>query len=107
MSRAAEFRLTEALTVPDGLDLGNRPRAPKRLRGQPAAHAQMAAMAGEAPQEREAGLLIGSRQWPLLRAARRHLLAGSHRHQPWLAASWMRLSPPGRGSPRVSAGRGR
>ncbi|MEU7729379.1 hypothetical protein AB0B78_29720 [Streptomyces sp. NPDC040724] len=33
---------------------------------QPAAHSRMVSTAREVPPEREAGLLIGSRQWPLL-----------------------------------------
>ncbi|MEU7606059.1 hypothetical protein AB0B44_34955, partial [Streptomyces sp. NPDC041003] len=58
--------LTEGLDVPRDLDLGNRPRALKELRVQPAAHSRMVSTAREVPPEREAGLLIGSRQWPLL-----------------------------------------
>ncbi|MGW4510116.1 hypothetical protein ACWENO_36310 [Streptomyces sp. NPDC004436] len=69
--------LTEGLTVPRDLDLGNRPRALKQLKVQPAAHAQMVAMVKEALPEREAGLLIGSRPWPLL-AARMQQLGEHH-----------------------------
>ncbi|MEV7174049.1 hypothetical protein AB0O18_30665 [Streptomyces sp. NPDC093224] len=58
--------LTEGLTIPRDLDLGNRPRALKQLRVQPAAHSQMVAMVKEVLPEREAGPLIGSRPWPLL-----------------------------------------
>ncbi|MEU9305902.1 hypothetical protein [Streptomyces sp. NPDC048269] len=54
----------EGLDVPRDLDLGNRPRALEQLRVQPAAHSQMLAMVREVLPEREAGLLIGSRQWP-------------------------------------------
>ncbi|MFJ3728845.1 hypothetical protein ACIPYQ_40665 [Streptomyces sp. NPDC090045] len=65
--------LTEGLTVPRDLDLGNRPRALKQLKVQPAAHSQMVAMVREVLPEREAGLLIGSRQWPLLAARMQQL----------------------------------
>ncbi|MFJ7779754.1 hypothetical protein [Streptomyces yangpuensis] len=69
--------LTEGLTVPRDLDLGNRPRALKQLKVQPAAHSQMVAMIKEVLPEREAGLLIGSRPWPLL-AARMQQLGEHH-----------------------------
>ncbi|MFD5620545.1 hypothetical protein [Streptomyces yangpuensis] len=69
--------LTEGLTVPRDLDLGNRPRALKQLKVQPAAHSQMVAMVKEVLPEREAGLLIGSRPWPLL-AARMQQLGEHH-----------------------------
>ncbi|MBZ9593491.1 hypothetical protein K7B06_00005 [Streptomyces erythrochromogenes] len=68
--------LTEGLNVPRDLDLGNRPRALKQLKVQPAAHSQMAAMIREVLPEREAGLLIGSRPWPLLAARMQQL--GEH-----------------------------
>ncbi|MFB6560856.1 hypothetical protein ACFCYH_18630 [Streptomyces sp. NPDC056400] len=44
---------------------------------QPAAHSQMVAMVKEVLPEREAGLLIGSRPWPLL-AARMQQLGEHH-----------------------------
>ncbi|MFF1779983.1 hypothetical protein [Streptomyces virginiae] len=69
--------LTEGLTVPRDLDLGNRPRALKQLKVQPAAHSRMVAMIKLALPEREAGLLIGSRPWPLL-AARMQQLGEHH-----------------------------
>ncbi|AQT70425.1 hypothetical protein [Streptomyces sp. fd1-xmd] len=69
--------LTEGLTVPRDLDLGNRPRALKQLKVQPAAHSRMVAMIKQALPEREAGLLIGSRPWPLL-AARMQQLGEHH-----------------------------
>ncbi|MFB6864252.1 hypothetical protein ACFCV6_25340 [Streptomyces virginiae] len=65
--------LTEGLAVPRDLDLGNRPRALKQLKVQPAAHSQMVAMVREVLPEREAGLLIGSRPWPLLAARMQQL----------------------------------
>ncbi|WP_445270330.1 hypothetical protein [Streptomyces sp. DSM 41634] len=52
--------LAEGVTVPCGLDPGNRPRALKQLKVQPAAHSRMVAMVREVLPEREAGLLIGS-----------------------------------------------
>ncbi|MFD5065968.1 hypothetical protein ACFWNO_47870, partial [Streptomyces sp. NPDC058394] len=69
--------LTEGLTVPRDLDLGNRPRALKQLKVQPAAHSRMVAMIKQVLPEREAGLLIGSRPWPLL-AARMQQLGERH-----------------------------
>ncbi|MFE5675514.1 hypothetical protein [Streptomyces erythrochromogenes] len=67
--------LTEGLTIPLDLDLdlGNRPRALKQLKVQPAARSQTVAMVREVLPEREAGLLIGSRQWPLLAARMQQL----------------------------------
>ncbi|MFE3760470.1 hypothetical protein ACFXPI_01705 [Streptomyces sp. NPDC059104] len=60
--------LTEGLEVPRDLDLGNRPRALKQLNVSPGGHSRMVSMVREVLPEREAGLLIGSRQWPLLAA---------------------------------------
>ncbi len=56
--------LTEGLTVSRDLGLGDRPRALKQLRAQPAVHSRMVLMVGEVLPEREAGLLIGSCHWP-------------------------------------------
>ncbi|WP_445270318.1 hypothetical protein [Streptomyces sp. DSM 41634] len=51
--------LTEGLDVPRDLGLGNRPRALKQLRVQPAAHSQMVSMVGrDTLLEQEAGLLV-------------------------------------------------
>ncbi|MEU7606917.1 hypothetical protein [Streptomyces sp. NPDC041003] len=61
------------MTVPRDLDLANRPRALEQLRVQSAAHSQMVAMVRGVLPEREAGLLIGSRQWPLLAARMQQL----------------------------------
>ncbi|MCX5309210.1 hypothetical protein OG304_38270 [Streptomyces sp. NBC_00160] len=69
--------LTEGLAVPRDLDLGNRSRALKQLKVQSAAHSQMVAMIKQVLPEREAGLLIGSRPWPLL-AARMQQLGEHH-----------------------------
>ncbi|MGW4510353.1 hypothetical protein ACWENO_37535 [Streptomyces sp. NPDC004436] len=69
--------LTEGVTVPRDLGLGIRPGALKQLEVQAAAHAQMVAMVKEVLPEREAGLLIGSRPWPLL-AARMQQLGEHH-----------------------------
>ncbi|MFE9482836.1 hypothetical protein ACFYNM_30020 [Streptomyces spororaveus] len=65
---ACEYGCEAGLDVPRDLDLGNRSRALQQLKVQPAAHSQMVAMVREALPEREAGLLIGSRQSPLLAA---------------------------------------
>ncbi|MFF3089983.1 hypothetical protein ACFVRB_33845 [Streptomyces nojiriensis] len=72
--------LTEGLDVPRDLDLGDRARALEQLKVYPAAHSQMVSMVRDILPEREAGLLVGSRQWPLL-AARMHKIgesAGTH-----------------------------
>ncbi|MFE6912196.1 hypothetical protein [Streptomyces erythrochromogenes] len=82
--------LTEGLTVPRDLDLGNRPRALKQLRVQAAAHSQMVAMVKEVLPEREAGLLIGSRPWPLLAARMQHL--GEHHGTDTVAQHLNRLT---------------
>ncbi|MFJ7586887.1 hypothetical protein ACIQZO_05725 [Streptomyces sp. NPDC097617] len=60
--------MTEGLTVSRDLDLGNRSLVLKQLRVELAAHVQMVLMVREVLPEREAGLLVGSRQWPLLAA---------------------------------------
>ncbi|MFJ6761051.1 hypothetical protein ACIQNK_39345 [Streptomyces sp. NPDC091273] len=69
--------LTEGLTVPRDLDLdldlGNRARALKQLKVQPAAHSQMVSMIREVLPEREEGLLTGSRQGPLLAARKQRV----------------------------------
>ncbi|MFJ3634106.1 hypothetical protein [Streptomyces sp. NPDC090112] len=69
--------LAEGLTVSRDLDCGNRPRALKQLGVRPAVHARMAAVVKEVLPVREAGLLVGSRRWPLLAARTRQL--GEHR----------------------------
>ncbi|MGW6981825.1 hypothetical protein ACWGE1_20665 [Streptomyces sp. NPDC054932] len=106
--------LTEGLDVPRDLDLGNRARALEQLKVHPAAHSQMVSMVRDILPEQEAGLLVGSRQWPLLVARMhkigesegtrcgpapeppdgRHLLEKGHRHGPGGVASWTRPSTP-------------
>ncbi|WP_405786681.1 hypothetical protein OG753_00965 [Streptomyces sp. NBC_00029] len=68
--------MTEGLDVPRGLDLGNRARALEQLKVHPAAHSQMVSLVMDILPEQEAGLLVGSRQWPLL-AARMHKIGES------------------------------
>ncbi|MFF1343409.1 hypothetical protein ACFVYT_37190 [Streptomyces sp. NPDC058290] len=60
--------LTEGLSVPRDLDLGDRTRALHQFKVYPTAHSQMVSMVRDALPEQEAGLLVGSRQWPLLAA---------------------------------------
>ncbi|MFI9187631.1 hypothetical protein ACIGXG_36140 [Streptomyces goshikiensis] len=57
--------MTEGLDVPRGLDLGDRTRALEQLKVHPAAHSQMVSIVRGVLPDQEAGLLIGSRQWPL------------------------------------------
>ncbi|PJN13842.1 hypothetical protein CG724_37465 [Streptomyces sp. CB02120-2] len=57
--------MTEGLDVPCGLDLGDRTRALEQLKVHPAAHSQMVSIVRGVLPDQEAGLLIGSRQWPL------------------------------------------
>ncbi|MFD7258861.1 hypothetical protein [Streptomyces sp. NPDC059874] len=60
--------MTEGLTVPRDLDLGDRARAVQQLKVPEAAHSQMVVMVKGVLPEQEAGLLVGARQWPLLAA---------------------------------------
>ncbi|MFB7466195.1 hypothetical protein ACFCZ1_22340 [Streptomyces sp. NPDC056224] len=60
--------MTEGLAVPRDLDLGDRASALEQLKVPPAAHSQMASMVKDVLPEQKAGLLIGSRQGPLLAA---------------------------------------
>ncbi|MFE6839983.1 hypothetical protein ACFVFI_34805 [Streptomyces sp. NPDC057705] len=64
------------MNVPRDLDLGDRARALEQLKVRPAAHSQMVSLVMDILPEREAGLLAGSRQWPLL-AARMHKIGES------------------------------
>lgn len=57
--------LAEGLDVPRDLDLGDRARAPEQLKVHPAAHSQTVSTVMVILPEREAGLLVGSRRWPL------------------------------------------
>ncbi|MER6251923.1 hypothetical protein ABT224_11200 [Streptomyces sp. NPDC001584] len=68
--------LTEGLDVPRDLDLGDLARALEQLKVHPAAHSQMVSMVRDILPAEEAGLLVGSRQWPLL-AARMHKIGES------------------------------
>lgn len=81
--------------MPLDLNLGDRARALDQLGVEPAAHAAMVSMGRDVLPEHEAGLLIGSRQWPLL-AARMQQVGDSQDQKPsartWPA--WAR-TPPG------------
>ncbi|MFD9618052.1 hypothetical protein ACFWB2_12325 [Streptomyces virginiae] len=57
--------MVEGLDVPRDLDLGDRARALEQLKVHPAAHSQMVSTVMDILPEREAGLLVGSRRWPL------------------------------------------
>lgn len=77
------------------LNLGDRAKALDQLGVEPAAHAATVSMGRDVLPEHEAGLLIGSRQWPLL-AARMQQVGDSQDQKPsartWPA--WAR-TPPG------------
>ncbi|WP_411105292.1 hypothetical protein [Streptomyces sp. cmx-4-9] len=58
--------LTEGLNVPRDLDLGDRAKALEQLGVNRLAHAAIVGVVKDVLPESEAGLLVGSRQWPLL-----------------------------------------
>ncbi|MGW6691639.1 hypothetical protein [Streptomyces sp. NPDC054961] len=58
--------MTEGLRVPRDLDLGDRALASEQLKVHPAVLSQMVSMVRHVLPEHEAGLLVGSRQRPLL-----------------------------------------
>ncbi|MCX4547163.1 hypothetical protein [Streptomyces sp. NBC_01565] len=58
--------LTEGLTVPRDLDLGDRTKALEQLGVNRLAHAAIVGVVKDVLPETQAGLLVGSRQWPLL-----------------------------------------
>ncbi|WP_392900421.1 hypothetical protein [Streptomyces sp. LN699] len=58
--------LTEGLSVPRDLDLGDRTKALEQLGVNRLAHAAIVGCVKDVLPETEAGLLVGSRQWPLL-----------------------------------------
>ncbi|MFD3723050.1 hypothetical protein [Streptomyces sp. NPDC058674] len=58
--------LTEGLAVPRDLDLGDRAKALEQLGVNRLAHAAIVGVVKDVLPEAEAGLLVGSRQWPLL-----------------------------------------
>lgn len=60
--------LTEGLEVPRGLDLGDRTKALEQLGVNLLAHAAIVGVVKDVLPETQAGLLVGSRQWPLLAA---------------------------------------
>ncbi|WP_406368182.1 hypothetical protein [Streptomyces sp. NBC_01546] len=72
--------LTEGLDVPRDLDLGDRARALEQLRVHPAAHSQMVSMVRDILPEQESGLLVGSRQWPLLAARMQNIRESDSTH---------------------------
>ncbi|MFD3940973.1 hypothetical protein ACFWSF_39810 [Streptomyces sp. NPDC058611] len=60
--------LTEGVSVPRDLDLGDRARALEQLGVNRLAHAAIVGAVKDVLPETQAGLLVGSRQWPLLAA---------------------------------------
>ncbi|MFD3809301.1 hypothetical protein ACFWTC_38575 [Streptomyces sp. NPDC058619] len=58
--------LTEGLDVPRDLDLGDRAKALEQLGVNRLAHATIVGVVKDALPETQVGLLVGSRQWPLL-----------------------------------------
>ncbi|MET9324485.1 hypothetical protein ABZX75_30640 [Streptomyces sp. NPDC003038] len=60
--------LTEGLDVPKDLNLGDRNKAMHQLGVRPPEHARIVSLAKDVLGERDAGLLVGSRPWPLLAA---------------------------------------
>ncbi|MFI8453732.1 hypothetical protein [Streptomyces erythrochromogenes] len=69
--------LTEGLTVPRDLDLGDRTRALEQLGVKPLAHATIVGLVKDVLPETQVGLLVGSRPWPLL-AARMNQIRDQH-----------------------------
>ncbi|MEU3703573.1 hypothetical protein AB0E82_14890 [Streptomyces anulatus] len=66
--------LTEGLNIPRDLDLGDRARALDQLGVTPGANRTLVARVNETLPERDAALLVSSRQWPVL-AHRMHRMA--------------------------------
>ncbi|WP_405479164.1 hypothetical protein [Streptomyces anulatus] len=66
--------LTEGLNIPRDLDLGDRARALHQLGVTPGAHRTLMSRVNETLPERDATLLVSSRQWPVL-AHRMHRMA--------------------------------
>ncbi|WIY80965.1 MULTISPECIES: hypothetical protein [Streptomyces] len=66
--------LTEGLNIPRDLDLGDRARALDQLGVTPGAHRTLVSRVNETLPERDATLLVSSRQWPVL-AHRMHRMA--------------------------------
>ncbi|MFJ9506671.1 hypothetical protein ACIRPZ_23085 [Streptomyces anulatus] len=66
--------LTEGLNIPRDLDLGDRARALDQLGVTPGANRTLVARVNETLPERDATLLVNSRQWPVL-AHRMHRMA--------------------------------
>ncbi|MEU4730729.1 hypothetical protein [Streptomyces sp. NPDC023588] len=60
--------LTEGLTVPRDLDLGDRAKALEQLGVKTLAHATIVGLLKDVLPETQVGLLVGSRPWPLLAA---------------------------------------
>jgi hypothetical protein len=60
--------LTTGLDIPKDLDLGDRARALRQLAISPSENQRFARMMGEALPDREVGLLVAARQWPLVAA---------------------------------------
>ncbi|WP_406083394.1 hypothetical protein [Streptomyces virginiae] len=76
--------LTAGLDVPRDLDLdldfGDRALALEQLRVHPATNSRMVSLVMDILPEREAGLLVGSRRWPLLAARMQNIRASDSTH---------------------------
>ncbi|MER8268076.1 hypothetical protein ABT007_28210 [Streptomyces griseus] len=81
--------LTEGLNIPRDLDLGDRARALEQLGVTPPAHRTLVSQVNEALPQRDAALLVSSRQWPVL-AHRMHHMAEDGAP---LAAHLARIAP--------------
>ncbi|MFH8873612.1 hypothetical protein [Streptomyces griseus] len=81
--------LTEGLNIPRDLDLTNRARALEQLGVTPPAHRTLVTRVKEALPQRDAALLVSSRQWPVL-AHRMHHMAEDGAP---LAAHLARIAP--------------
>ncbi|MEV3898360.1 hypothetical protein [Streptomyces anulatus] len=66
--------MAEGLNIPRDLDLGDRARALHQLGVTPGAHRTLVTRVNETLPERDATLLVSSRQWPVL-AHRMHRMA--------------------------------
>ncbi|MFK0150363.1 hypothetical protein ACIQUZ_35325 [Streptomyces griseus] len=81
--------LTEGLTIPRDLDLSDRARALEQLGVTPSAHRTLVTRVKEALPQRDAALLVSSRQWPVLAHRMHHMT----QEEAPLAAHLARIAP--------------
>ncbi|MEY2233144.1 hypothetical protein AB8B25_39540, partial [Streptomyces sp. BF23-30] len=79
-SRSVPGALTAGLDVPRDLDFGDRALALEQLKVHPATNSRMVSLVMDILPEREAGLLVGSRRWPLLAARMQNIRASDSTH---------------------------